>query len=99
MAKVVDITEKLSFDENPIIRIKGEELEVQSDAENMLKMLGTIGGGKNELQAAKEALELLFNEKDRKKLEKLKLQIKDYIKVIEMAIDIAMGEDESQGEQ
>ena len=29
MGKVVDITEKLTFDENPKLRIKGKELEVK----------------------------------------------------------------------
>ena len=30
MAKVVDITEKLSFDENPVLKIKDIEVEVKS---------------------------------------------------------------------
>ena len=32
MAKKVDITEKLSFEGNPCLIVKGEELEVNSDA-------------------------------------------------------------------
>ena len=40
MAKVVDITEKLSFDENPKIKIKGHEFEVNSDAKTMLEIMG-----------------------------------------------------------
>lgn len=99
MAKVVDITEKLSFNENPVLRIKGEDLEIQSSAENMLKILGMFDSGKTEIQAAVEATELLFNERDKKKIKKLNLQISDYMKVIKLAVDTAMEEDDSQGEQ
>lgn len=98
MGKVVDITDKLSFDENPVICIKGVELEIQSDAENMLKMLGLFGGGKSEVQAAKEAAEMMFNERDRKKIKKLNLQFKDYMTLIREAMDLAMEEEDSQGE-
>ena len=37
MAKVLDITEKLSFEGNPRLKIKGRELEVNADAPTMLK--------------------------------------------------------------
>lgn len=40
MAKVVDITDKLSFDENPKIKIKGVEYEVNADARTMLEIMG-----------------------------------------------------------
>lgn len=99
MAKVVDITEKLSFDENPVIRVKGEDLEVQADAENMLRILGAFGSGKTEIQAAMEAVKMLFNERDRKKINKLKLNIKDYMELIRNSINIAVGEEDSLGEQ
>ena len=42
MAKRVDITEKLSFDENPCLVIKGKELEVNTDAPTMLKVMGIM---------------------------------------------------------
>lgn len=41
--KIIDITEKLSFEENPILVIKGKELEVNTDAETVLKLMGIIG--------------------------------------------------------
>ena len=41
MAKVVDITEKLTFDGNPRLGIMGKELEVRADAEGY----GTDGAG------------------------------------------------------
>ena len=35
MSKVIDITEKLSYEENPRLTIKGEEIEVNADAETV----------------------------------------------------------------
>lgn len=98
MGKILDITDKLSFDENPVIRIKGEDLEIQASAENMLKIMGMFDSGKTEIQAAMEATDLIFNERDKKKIKKLGLQIKDYMKLIQIAIDTAMDLEESQGE-
>ena len=42
MSKVVDITDKLDFEENPKIKIKDAELEADASAENMLKVLGLV---------------------------------------------------------
>ena len=98
MGKIVDITDKLSFDENPLIRIKGEDLEIQASAENMLKIMGMFESGKTEIQAAMEATDLIFNERDKKKIKKLELQIKDYMKLIQIAINTAMDLEEGQGE-
>ena len=44
------------------------------------------------------AYEKMFNEKDRKKIDKLKLPFKDFMKIIEISMDLVMGEEE-QGEQ
>ena len=38
MARKVDITEKLSFEGNPSLVIKGKVLEVNADAPTMLKI-------------------------------------------------------------
>ena len=97
MAKVVDITDKLSFDENPKIRIKDEEVEVNAEARTMLEIMGVFSS-KNQAEAAIEAYEKLYSEKDRKKIDRLKLPFKDFMKMIEESMDLIMGED-SQGEQ
>lgn len=99
MGKVIDITDKLNFEGNPIIRVKGQDLEVQAGAENMLRILGLFGSGKTEMQAAAEAIEMLFNKEDRKKIEKLKLSIKDYMTVIKEAINAATDGGDDPGEQ
>lgn len=51
MAKVVDITEKLSFDENPKLEIKGKQYEVKADAKTVLEIMG-IFSNKNDVEAA-----------------------------------------------
>ena len=68
--KIVDITEKLNFDENPVLKVKNVTIEVNSDAATVLKIMGLFSKG----TSAKEVLavyELIFNEKDRKKIDKL----------------------------
>lgn len=95
MAKVIDITEKLSFNENPVLKVGNVELEVKADAENMLKIMGLFSGEKNEIQAAVEAASLLFSKEDQKKINSKKLSMKDYMILIKEAMDAAMGEEES----
>lgn len=97
MAKTVDITDKLSFDENPKIAIKNHEFEINSDAKTMLEIMGLFTT-KSEAEAATEAYQKLFNEKDRKAIEKLKLPFKDFMRVIEISMSLVMGEEE-QGEE
>ena len=96
MAKVIDITEKLNFDENPRIKIKSVEIEVNADASTVLKIMQT--SGKPEAKAIPEMYELLFGESERKKIEKLKLKFKDFSALIEAAMDSAVGADDSMGE-
>jgi len=96
MAKTVDITEKLSFDENPRLVIKGREIEVNADASTMLKLIGAYKDG-GDLEAVLEMFQLLFNEEGRKAIEDLKLSFKDLQAVIEAATGLVMGEDESGG--
>lgn len=96
MAKVVDITDKLSFDENPKLRIKDVEVTVNADAETMLRIMGTFGN-ESEMQASLKAYDLMFSEKDRKKINGLKLPAKSLITLIQEAMNLVMGEDD-QGE-
>lgn len=95
--RVVDITEKLSFDENPVLKVKDTTVEVNSDAATVLKIMGILSRG----TSAKEILEmyeLIFKETDRKKIDKLKLQFKDFQTLIISAVNMITGDDEP-GEQ
>lgn len=97
MAKVIDITEKLSFDENPVLKIKDIEVEVNSDAKTVLEIMGNFKS-KSEVEASLDSVNKLFNAKDRKKLDGLNLQFKDYMAVISEAMNLVIGED-TGGEQ
>lgn len=97
MAKVIDITEKLSFDENPRIRIKDHEFEVNGDAKTMLEIMADFSN-KDQTEAALSAYQRIFGEKDRKIIEGMKLPLKDLLETIKIAISIVSGED-AEGEE
>ncbi len=97
MAKIVDITEKLSFDENPRLAIRGREIEVNADASTMLELIGAYKDG-GDLEAVLEMFQLLFNEDGREAIQELRLSFKDLQAVIEAAMGLVMGEDDDKGE-
>ena len=53
MSKVIDITEKLNFEENPKLKIKDAEIEVNTDATTVLTLMQTIGDEKGTPSANK----------------------------------------------
>lgn len=102
MAKKIDITEKLNFDENPVMQIGTLEVEVNADAETMLRLMGVFGN-KGELQAVEEALNLIFKPEDVDKIcnikrGKKKLSAKSLMTIVQEAMALVMGED-GEGEQ
>ena len=93
MAKVVDITDKLSFEENPRIVIKGNELEVNADAPTVLKIIGMLGEKEN--PTSKDVIkmyELIFSKANRGKIEKMNLQFNDFQIIVFAAINLIIGE-------
>lgn len=100
MARTVDITEKLSFDENPVLVIKGKKLEVNTDAPTMLKIMNIMSADGVELTQIGEAYELIFPEKSRKIIDGFKLSVNDWTTIVEEAMNLIMGDEEkSPGEQ
>ena len=98
MARKIDITDKLTFDGNPVLVIKGKELEVNADAPTMLKVMGLVGGNPSPKEIV-EIYDAMFPEKARRELDKMKLTYKDVMTTIHCAIDMLVGEDSEQGEQ
>lgn len=98
MSKIVDITDKLSFDGNPKLVIKGKELEVNADAPTMLKVMGLMGEEHPGMKEILETYDLMFPEKSKKEIEKLKLDFNDLIVVAQEAVALIIGEDEQPGE-
>jgi len=98
MAKVIDITDKLSFEGNPQLVIKGKKVEVNGDAHTMLTVLGLMGSDDPSPKEIKEAYEALFPEKSQAIIKSLKIQFKDLMVVIQEAIGLLTGGNESGGE-
>lgn len=98
MARTVDITDKLSFDGNPALVINGKRLEVNADAPTMLRVMNLMTADGVEIEQIGEAYELVFPEKSRKEIDKLKLSINDWTTVVMEAMNLIMGDDGSVGE-
>ena len=99
MGKVLDITDKLSFEENPKLKIKGVEYEVNCDAPSMLKIMQLIGdGGDISPNDLVKMYELIIPEKERKKIDKLKLNFKDFKTLVMSGIGLITGSDDDLGE-
>ena len=90
---------KLSFEGNPSLAIKGKHLEVNADAPTMLKVMGLMGGAEPGVNEILETYDLMFPEKSKKEIEKLKLGFNDLIVVVQEAVGLIIGEDEQPGEQ
>lgn len=100
MSKVIDITEKLTFEGNPSLKIKGKNLEVNADAPTMLKVMGLMGNGDPGPKEIVDMYEMMFPEKSQKEIEKLKLNFNDLVTVVEAAVGLIVDTDgDSQGEQ
>lgn len=99
MGKRIDITDKLNFEENPVIVIKGKEIEVNTDASNVLKILSMVDDktGNVDISQITEMADLLFTKTGKKNLESLKLNMKDFAEVVSAAMELATGgEDEGE---
>ena len=89
--KKIDITDRLNFEENNCLIIKGKQIEVNSDAPSMLKVLQFMSGDAG-AKEVNEAYETLFPVASREKLAKLKLSFDDLIVVIKAAVELITGE-------
>lgn len=97
MARKVDITDKLSFEGNPSLVIKGKALEVNADAPTMLKVMGLMSGDDPGAQEILDAYDLMFPEKSKKEMEKMKLGFSDLIIVVQEAVQLISGVEEPAG--
>lgn len=101
MAKIYNLTEKLQFGDDPVLVIKDTKLTIKSDAEIVLQLLDIVSD-RGELAAAREAMSLMLSEEDQERLDALHLKTNDYVKVMQTAAQLALGndpdEDDDQGE-
>lgn len=98
MSKIIDITNKLNFEEKPKILVKGTEIEVNNDAISFIKAIALFDS-ENDISGSDllSALELLFDEENREKIAKLHLSFADLSTVIKTATELIAGND-SEGE-
>lgn len=87
-----NLTDKLKFDEDPIIVIRDQEIKICSDAEVVLQLLD-IMENESEVAGMMKAKELLFSKEDQKKIKSLRLKAADYNTFLRTAIDLAIGAD------
>ncbi len=99
MARVLDITDRLTFDGNPSLKIRDKELEVNADAPTMLKVMNLMQDGAVGNEQVAEAYNLVFSEESQKAIEEMKLSINDWMIVVQSAMELITGPtSETKGE-
>lgn len=98
MSKIIDITNKLNFEEKPKILVKGTEIEVNNDAISFIKTVALFDSEDGvKTSDILSALELLFDEENREKIAKLHLSFVDLSTLIRTATDL-IADNDSEGE-
>ena len=98
MAKIIDITDKLNFEEKPKLVIKGVEIEVNNKAVDVLKITPILQKEKDSTEGIYSLYQTLFSEESQKKIESLDLDIKDFTEVIFAAAELLSSTDDDEGE-
>lgn len=98
MSKLIDITDKLNFEEKPSVRVKKVDLAINNDAVSMLKVAALFEDGNGKSKDVIETYHLLFDESEREKIEKLKLNMHDFNALISESAKIATGDLTDEGE-
>lgn len=87
--KVIDITEKLNFEEKPKLKIKDTVIEVNNEATTVLKILPKVENMKTD--DIEEICGYLFEPSEMEKLNALHLDFVDYMTVIKNAVKAIVG--------
>lgn len=93
MSKIIDITDKLNFEEKPRIKIKGEVLTVNNEAAAILKLMPLLED--DSVKTVCEICKILFSESDMRKIEGLKLDFNDFTTLVKNAITVVAGSEGS----
>ena len=101
MAKIVDITDKLNFEEKPALVIKKRKIKVNNDAKSIMELMAMSEDDEvSEIQMIQKGMALLFEDEERKKLDSMNLSVTDLMTVISSAMKLASDTgDNNQGEQ
>lgn len=102
MSKIIDITDKLNFEERPQIKIKDTVVNVNNDATSVLKITAIFEDKKDGKVATSNLLsiyELLCDDEARAEIDKLHLSIDDFTTfILETVSSIINNGEELEGE-
>ena len=98
MAKVIDITDKLNFEEKPKLIIKGVEIEVNNKAVDVLRITPILTKETVAVDSIYTLYQTLFSEESQQKVEALELDIKDFTAMIFAAAELISSNDGGEGE-
>lgn len=98
MSKLIDITDKLNFEEKPSVRVKNVDLAINNDAVSILKLAAIFEDGNGKNKDVITMYHLLFDESEREKIEKLHLNIHDFSTLISESAKIVQGDLTDEGE-
>lgn len=94
MAKIIDITEKLSL-EKPQIKIGNEILTVNDEAMAMLEIMPLLDGEMNS-EAINRICKAIFSDEDFEKIKALKLSLKDFQTLFKTTMSLVSGDSEGE---
>lgn len=96
MSKIIDITDKLNFEERPKFRVKGIEFEANNDAVTIIKVTAILQEESVDILAA---YNLLFDKENQKIIESMKLNMNDFMALImEVAMSVINDGEKLEGE-
>ena len=101
MAKIFNITDKLSADSTAILEVFDKKLEFKTDAETVFTALEIADATMGVKERYKALQNLIFTEEAAAELDTMKLSFKSYQTVVETAFNLAIGreeDEETQGE-
>lgn len=100
MSKLIDISDKLNYEEKPKIKVKDIEVSANNDAITVLKVVSIIeDGDKMNLSDILKIYDMLFDEENQKKIDSLKLDMKDFTTFIMETVKILSNNNqENEGE-
>lgn len=99
MARVVDITDKLKFEEKPKLRVKGVEIEVNNKATDVLEITPVLQKKDNiTTEDIYHLFDVLLSKEEQEKINSFELDIEDFSTFIIEAANLisATGDDEGE---
>jgi len=93
MARIIDITDKLTFDAKPAIMIAGKKIEINDDAVTVLKLMGKMGDGEKDVTPGllAELSDMLFTQEGKAIIERMNLNFHDFSILVETAMNLITG--------